>query len=74
MIICSYSNAVEIGTGSSTWAFASSSCEGAASVENGFTHGEIVATVFLFLIFITLVYRFVFEWIHGIRVRPANKV
>ena len=43
------------------------------SVANGFTHGEVVATVFLFLIFITLVYRFVFEWVHGIRVRPANK-
>ena len=43
------------------------------SVANGFTHGEVVITVFLFLIFITLVYRFVFEWVHGIRVRPANK-
>jgi hypothetical protein len=87
MITCSFSNPINLGVDS--WAFASSTCDGILetsssvslsvsssslpSVANGFTHGEIVDSVFLFLIFITLIYRFVFEWIHGIRVRPANK-
>lgn len=55
---CSYFNPVNIGSSTEQMAFASSSCELAAptssvpAVYNGFTHGEIIGTFFLFLIFI----------------------
>jgi hypothetical protein len=54
---CSYSNPVNIGSSTEQFTYASSSCELAnptssvASIENGFTHGEIVGTILLFLIF-----------------------
>ena len=64
------------------FAFSSSTCittESTASstissstaplVYNGFTYGEIVATTFLFLIFITLAFRFIFEWMRGIKIK-----
>jgi hypothetical protein len=56
---CSFSNPINIGSSSEQFAFGSSTCELAAasssiqSVYNGFSNGEIVSTVFLFLIFLT---------------------
>jgi hypothetical protein len=38
-------------------------------IYNGFTYGEIMATFFLFMIFVILVYAFIFFWIKGLRVK-----
>lgn len=56
-INCSYYNPTEIGTPpSTTTQYASSSCvmPDLASSTNGFTHGEIINGIFLFLILMIL--------------------
>jgi len=50
--------------------FSSSTCEiqsatsSIVSIENGFSHGEIVMSVFLFLIFMVSIYNFYWRTIH----------
>jgi len=70
---CSYSQPVEISAGSSTGvSFASSTCSVSSSTAiraaGGFTYGEIVISVFLFLIFLTTAYQFIFNWTRGIKI------
>jgi len=61
---CYTSGALDVNSSSTTI-----SSSTAPLVYNGFTYGEIVATTFLFLIFITLAFRFIFEWIRGIKIK-----
>lgn len=71
---CSNFNPVEIASG--TYAYASTTCEitgdtsgTITSVAGGFTYGEIVTTVLLFLIFISVTYSFFYITIRKLNVR-----
>jgi len=78
---CSHFNPINISTSSTEqMAFASSSCELAnptssvPAVYNGFTNGEIIISLFLFLMFMGLLFQF-FIWIFfGVRVKKIVKL
>jgi len=77
---CSYFNPVQLvgtstaGAGNSyTYlVFGSSTCASVSSTapaySGGFSYGEAVMSVFLFLIFLTLAYQFIFNWTRGVKI------
>lgn len=60
---------------STPFAFASSTCNieystsTAQSVYFGFTYGELVISVFAFLIFVVVAYTALFNWVVGIKIK-----
>lgn len=75
---CSFYNPQEIGTSSSkTTQFASTTCSTSygyststnQSIYNGFTYGDVVISVFLFLLFSVSIYSFFYFKIKGFKVR-----
>jgi len=63
-------------TASSTpFAFSSSTCNVEyssstfPSVANGFTYGEVVISVLLFLIFAVVIYSFFWSWVVGVKLK-----
>jgi len=71
---CSYFNPVELVVSSTrTIAFSSSTCSTTTSsvpaVANGFTYGEVVISVLLFLIFCSALYWPFFFWTAGMKIK-----
>lgn len=55
--------------------FVTTTLEGAGSdvsTSGGFTYGEIITTLFLFLIFAIIIYKTLFDWVVGIKIKRWN--
>jgi len=71
---CSYFNPISVGSSTEQFAFASSSCQSVAGADdtNYFSGGDIVVSVLLFMIFLSVVFSFLTFRFLGVKIHKQQ--